>query len=158
MLLVAEMFPSLELLEFAVQYRGKDREPPGPVTHLPSPYSGFDNAEQGDESESDEDEDMEPAPLPSAAGQSQAQQQQRAYVPPVVGAAHTPSDVDMLTPGGVPAEEGSEAEEDDGLFAGGDEEEEESGDEAMEDVTASGAGDAATNGVKRKLVEEEDYD
>ena len=53
---------------------------------------------------------------------------------------------------------GSEAEEDDGLFAGGDEEEEESGDEAMEDVTASGAGDAATNGVKRKLVEEEDYD
>lgn len=114
--------------------------------------------EEIEESESDEDEDMEPAPLPSAASQSQAQQQQRAYVPPVVGAAHTPSDVDMLTPGGVPAEEGSEAEEDDGLFAGGDEEEEESGDEAMEDVTASGAGDAATNGVKRKLVEEEDYD
>ena len=41
-----------------------------------------------------------------------------------------------------------------------DEEEEESGDEAMEDVTASAppAGDATTNGVKRKLVEEDDYD
>ena len=62
---------------------------------------------------------------------------------------------DGSPPGVVP---GPEAEEDDGLFAGGDEEEEESGDEAMEDVTASGAGDAATNGVKRKLVEEEDYD
>ena len=70
---------------------------------------------------------------------------------------HTPSDVDMLTPGGMPAEEGSEVEEDDGLFAGGDEEEEESGDDAMEDVTASGPGGDA-NGMKRKLVEEEDYD
>ena len=70
----------------------------------------------------------------------------------------------MLVEGDAPApdadaeEDASDAEEDDGLFAGGDEEEEESGDEAMEDVTASGAGDAATNGVKRKLVEEEDYD
>ncbi|PIL36873.1 hypothetical protein GSI_00563 [Ganoderma sinense ZZ0214-1] len=114
--------------------------------------------EEVEESESDEDEDMEPAPLPTSQSQSQAQQVQ---IPPVsAGPAHTPSDVDMLTPGGVPAEEGSEAEEDDGLFAGGDEEEEESGDDAMEDVTAStpAAGDATTNGVKRKLVEEEDYD
>ena len=35
-----------------------------------------------------------------------------------------------------------------------DEEEEESADEPMEDVTAAGA----ANGMKRKLVEEEDYD
>lgn len=112
--------------------------------------------EEVEESESDEDEDMEPAPLPSAT-QSQATQQQ-AQIPPVsAGPTHTPSDVDMLTPGAGRPEEGSEAEEDDGLFAGGDEEEE-SGDEAMEDVTASGPGtaDAAANSVKRKL--EEDYD
>ena len=88
--------------------------------------------------------------------QTQQQAQQRVPLPPAVAAAHTPgSDVDMLTPGGMGADaEGSEAEEDDGLFAGGDEEEEESGDDAMEDVTAGGA----TNGMKRKLVEEEDYD
>ncbi|TBU32002.1 transcription initiation factor IID, 31kD subunit-domain-containing protein [Dichomitus squalens] len=119
------------------------------------------DVEEVEESESDEDEDMEPAPLPhptSHSSQPQTQQQQHAHLPPVVGAAHTPSDVDMLTPGGAPPDEGSEVEEDDGLFAGGDEEEEESGDEAMEDVTASGAGEASTNGVKRKLVEEDDYD
>ena len=108
--------------------------------------------------ESESDEDMEPAPLPA-----HSQHQQAARIPTQLhapAAPHTPSDVDMLTPGGIPAEEGSEAEEDDGLFAGGDEEEEESGDDAMEDVTASAsAGDAAApNGVKRKLVEEEDYD
>ncbi len=117
--------------------------------------------EEVEESESDDD-DMEPAPLPAPQAQQQPQQyqpqQQQAYIPPIAPALpHTPSDVDMLTPGAVPAEEGSEAEEDDGLFAGGDEEEEESADEAMEDVTASGGVDAA-NGMKRKLVEEEDYD
>ena len=74
---------------------------------------------------------------------------------PQTAAVHTPSDVDMLTPG-MPQEEGSDADEEDGLFAGGDEEEEESGDDAMEDVTASGVGEP--NGMKRKLVEEEDYD
>ncbi len=108
--------------------------------------------EEVEESESDEDEDMEPAPLPASQPPSQQVQ-----IPPVsAGPVHTPSDVDMLTPGGAPPEEGSDAEEDDGLFAGGDEEEEESGDDAMEDVTASapGAGEATTNGVKRKLVEE----
>ena len=97
----------------------------------------------------------------SAAAQRSAAA--HAHAGPVVApiaALHTPSDVDVLTPGAVHAEEGSEGEEDDGLFAGGDEEEEESGDDAMEDVTASGPATdgAATNGVKRKLVEEEDYD
>ncbi|KAM5534881.1 hypothetical protein V8D89_011436 [Ganoderma adspersum] len=112
--------------------------------------------EEVEESESDDDEDMEPAPLPASQPQSQQVQ-----IPPVsAGPAHTPSDVDMLTPGGALPEEGSDGEEDDGLFAGGDEEEEDSGDEAMEDVTASApaAGDTSANGVKRKLVEEEDYD
>jgi len=58
---------------------------------------------------------------------------------------------------GTPAakEEGSDAgEEEDGLFAGGDDEEEES--DGMEEVsTALGE---PSNGVKRKLVEEDDYD
>ena len=118
--------------------------------------------EEVEESESD-DEDMEPAPLPHVPQQHpqpqpHQNQHQQAHIPPIAPmTAHTPSDVDMLTPGALPAEEGSEAEEDDPLFAGGDEEEEESGDDAMEDVTTSGAGDAA-NGMKRKLVEEEDYD
>jgi transcription initiation factor TFIID subunit 9B len=58
----------------------------------------------------------------------------------------------------VAMEEGSDGgEEEDGLFAGKDEdeEEEESGvDEAMEEIMDG----PSTNGVKRKLVEEEDYD
>ena len=58
--------------------------------------------------------------------------------------AQTPADVDMAGTGG---DEGSDNDDADGLFG---EEEEESGDEAMEDVAA--------NGVKRKLVEEDDYD
>ena len=53
-------------------------------------------------------------------------------------------------------EEGSE-EDDDGLFAGGDEDE-----EGMEEVVpgapAAANGEGAENGVKRKLVEDDDYD
>ncbi|KAF6762856.1 transcription initiation factor TFIID subunit 9 [Ephemerocybe angulata] len=74
-----------------------------------------------------------------------------------ISAIATPSDVDMLGPlavGPQEAEEGSDIDED-GLFAGGDDEEEES--DGMEEVqTALGSG--ASNGVKRKLVEEDDYD
>ncbi|KAI9001312.1 transcription initiation factor IID, 31kD subunit-domain-containing protein [Trametes punicea] len=115
--------------------------------------------EEVEESEEEDEEDMEPATMPSATQRNAAQTASAAPVPPVA-AVQTPSDVDMLTPGAAQPEEASEGEEDDGLFAGGDEEEEESGDDAMEDVTASGpAAEAeATNGVKRKLVEEEDYD
>ncbi|KAL6298113.1 transcription initiation factor IID, 31kD subunit-domain-containing protein [Sparassis latifolia] len=111
-------------------------------------------AEEIDESES-EDEDMEPAAIPP----SQPRQAQYDMSVPLVapeGVLQTPSDVEMMTPGVAAAEEGSDVEED-GLFgAAGDEEEEESGDEPMEDVSA--AGPTATNGIKRKLVEEEDYD
>ena len=116
--------------------------------------------------ESESDEDMEPSlpppahhPAPRRAQEPQPHHAHPHPHVPVPAVAHTPagSDVDMLTPGaGAGDLDGSDGEEDDGLFAGGDEEEEESGDEAMEDVTASGAGDA--NGMKRKLVEEEDYD
>ena len=50
------------------------------------------------------------------------------------------------------AGDGSDIEDEDGLFAGGDEDEE--SDAAMEEVQTG----LATNGVKRKLVEEDDYD
>lgn len=125
----------------------------------------YDEIEE-EEDEDDEDEDMEPAPIPAQLQpraqpqpQPQAQPQlQDTSAPPIVpiGALQTPSDVDMMTPGVAAPEEGSEAEEEDGLFAGGDEEEE-SADEPMEEVRATSPS-AATNGVKRKLVEEEDYD
>ncbi|KAI0068907.1 hypothetical protein BV25DRAFT_1817832 [Artomyces pyxidatus] len=95
----------------------------------------------------DEDEDMEPIPAPQ-------QQQPEVVLPPVnaIGPVHTPSsDVDMMEPAGaIPDDEPSD--EDDGLFAGGDES---GGDDAMEEVVAPAE---ATNGVKRKLVEEDDYD
>ncbi|KAJ3558947.1 hypothetical protein NM688_g635 [Phlebia brevispora] len=114
--------------------------------------------EEVEESE-DEDEDMEPIPTPAATQPTGYSQEQimhdasAASVPAPVGAVQTPEDVDMITPAPGAPEEQSE-EEGDGLFSGG-EEEEESGDEAM-DVTVPPP--EATNGVKRKLVEEEDYD
>lgn len=113
--------------------------------------------EEIEESDEEEDEDMEPAAIP----QSQPPHTQQAAVPPPtapVGALQTPSDVDMIGTGAAP-EEGSDGEEEDGLFGNAGDEEEESADEPMEDVAATAtAGDGATNGVKRKLVEEEDYD
>lgn len=69
----------------------------------------------------------------------------------------TPSDTDMASPSaGAPpaADEGSDGalDEDDGLFAGGDDESD--GDDVMESVEVP----EVPNGIKRKLVEEEDYD
>ena len=107
--------------------------------------------EEVEESE-DEDEDMEAIPTPAALqppGYPSEAHAGESSVPPV----HTPQDVEMLPPSAGAAEEGSEEEAGD-LFSGG-EEEEESGDDAM-DVSVPAA--EATNGVKRKLVEEEDYD
>ena len=109
--------------------------------------------EEVEESE-DEDEDMEAIPTPVAtqpAGFSQDQIMADTSLPPTA-AVHTPQDVEMMPPVTGAGEEGSEEEAGD-LFSGG-EEEEESGDEAMEAVPTT----EATNGVKRKLVEEEDYD
>lgn len=109
---------------------------------------------------------MEPAaiPGPSGAGSMSSISQDhvmREEAPFPISAIQTPSDIDMLgTPAGAGAgagldvDEGSDAgEEEDGLFAGGDDEEEES--DAMEEVQTAPGG---TNGVKRKLVEEDDYD
>jgi len=119
--------------------------------------------EEVEESESDEDEEMEQADIPVApsawgAPQTPVQprvQQAAAAPPPAVNpmqhpmAVQAPSDVDM---GGTGGDDGSENEEDDGLFAGGEEEEE--SDDAMEEVQSA----PAENGVKRKLVEEDNYD
>lgn len=74
-------------------------------------------------------------------------------------AFHTPPDADMVSPSGPPLgpmDDGSDggADDDDGLFAGGDDDSE--GDEGMESVEVPEVPNA--NGIKRKLVEEDDYD
>ncbi|EGO01854.1 hypothetical protein SERLA73DRAFT_49023 [Serpula lacrymans var. lacrymans S7.3] len=104
-----------------------------------------------EEEEEEDDADMEPTSIPvRTAG-------------PI-----TPADIEMTaTPISGPIvaaaapEEGSDGEEEDGLFGtGGDDEEEEeeeesNPDDAMEEIQTNAA---ATNGITRKLVEEEDYD
>jgi len=108
----------------------------------------------------DEDEDMEPATIPPAntASQSQAATTATAPHPTVanpVNAVRTPSeDVEMAdTSAIVPNEVEEGSEEDDGLFAGG---EESGADEPMEEVTT--VTEEQADGLKRKLVEEDDYD
>ncbi|KAF8897378.1 transcription initiation factor IID, 31kD subunit-domain-containing protein [Infundibulicybe gibba] len=122
--------------------------------------------EEAEEEEEEEDEDMEPAaiPAPSASlSSASASQDQvmREEAPFPISAIQTPSDIDMLgTPAGAAAaavEEASDGgEEEDGLFAGGDDEEEES--DGMEEVQTALGETGSANGVKRKLVEEDDYD
>lgn len=100
-------------------------------------------------SDEDEDEDMEPATLPPALP-PQTHHHQPA---PPVAPMYAPSDVDMI---GVedavaPNENEEGSDDDDALFGGGDDD-----DEGMEEVAP--AADAQANGVKRKLVEDDDYD
>lgn len=104
---------------------------------------------------------MEPTAIPGPAKAKEKEREQSTAGP--VNTMQTNSDIDML---GTPARQGDEGsdaaeEEEDGLFAGGDdedEEEEDSGpeDDAMEEVQTST--NESGSGVKRKLVEEEDYD
>jgi transcription initiation factor TFIID subunit 9B len=105
-----------------------------------------DDEELPDGQDDDDDADMEPAAIPYTS------------VAPI-----TPTDVDIGAGTPLPImaadtlEENSDAEEADGLFGGeGDDDDDNSGDDAMEEVQT--AGDTQTNGVKRKLVEEDDYD
>jgi len=122
--------------------------------------------EESESESSEDDEDMEPAaiapghPIPKIHPKVESQDQvMREDAPFPISAIATP-DIDIIgTPAGpgmrMETEEGSDAgEEEDGLFAGGDDEDEES--DAMEEVSTT-AGESA-NGVKRKLVEVEDYD
>ncbi|KAI0698638.1 transcription initiation factor IID, 31kD subunit-domain-containing protein [Cytidiella melzeri] len=110
--------------------------------------------EEIEESE-DEDGDMEPATIPTAEPSQPIQTSQQEPIPPPMAALHSPSEMDIMTPGIGAPEEASDGEGA-GLFSGG-EEEEESGDEAMDVSMTAPAVDVA-NGAKRKLVEEDDYD
>ncbi|KAJ7086733.1 transcription initiation factor IID, 31kD subunit-domain-containing protein [Mycena epipterygia] len=116
------------------------------------------------ESEEDDDDDMEPAPIPQQpmavrpvprpAQNSAPQEPPREFedAPFPISAIDTSSDLRIGSQ--MTVDEGSDAgEEEDGLFAGGDEEEEDS--DAMEEVQTSLE---HTNGVKRKLEEDDDYD
>lgn len=92
----------------------------------------------------EDDADMEPAAIP------------------VTHAPITPTDVEMVgTPAPIIAgeapDEGSDNGEEADLFGGGgdDEDEESNADDAMEEVQTTST---PSSGVKRKLVEEEDYD
>ena len=103
----------------------------------------------------DEDDDMEPAPIPPAAPPSQPHVAAiTAAVANPVSAVHTPSeDVEMRdTSVAAPNEVEEGSDEDDGLFAGG---EESGADEPMEEVAAA---EDHADGLKRKLVEVDDYD
>jgi transcription initiation factor TFIID subunit 9B len=111
--------------------------------------------EEIEEESEDEDEYMqavEPERQATNQAATPSSQDQLEDTPFPISAIPNQADVEMLTPGmaKLEAEEGSDADED-GLFAGGDDEEEES--DGMEEVQTSSA-----NGVKRKLVEEDDYD
>ncbi|KAJ7742419.1 transcription initiation factor IID, 31kD subunit-domain-containing protein [Mycena maculata] len=112
------------------------------------------------ESEEDDDYDMEPAPIPQqvvpprAAPNPAPQEPPREFeeAPFPISAIDTSADLRIGSQ--IAADEGSDAgEEEDGLFAGGDEEEEDS--DGMEEVQTSLD---HTNGVKRKLEEDDDYD
>jgi len=105
---------------------------------------------------------MEPAaiPAPGPGPTSARLAEQNARVGPV-SAMQTPSDIEMLGTPAQAADEGSDAaEEEDGLFAGGDDEEEEEEDSGGDDhpMDDGRTGTNGTGGIKRKLVEEDDYD
>ncbi|TFK55847.1 hypothetical protein OE88DRAFT_1652356 [Heliocybe sulcata] len=115
--------------------------------------------EEIEESESDDgDEEMEAAPIPASSMGDTHDVRMASPTRAAPANAITPSDADIMgTPTAARAEEGSE-EEDDGLFAGGDEDEGSNADEAMEDAMETSQPDGQVNGLKRKLVEEDDYD
>ncbi|KAJ8515995.1 hypothetical protein ONZ45_g6677 [Pleurotus djamor] len=116
--------------------------------------------EESESEEEEEEEEIQPQPVPRGpASMLQVQDHFREDAPFPISAIATPSDMDIIgTPGGTgatqAADAGSDMEDEDGLFAGGDDDDE--SDAAMEEVQTSL--DGTTNGVKRKLVEEDDYD
>ncbi|KAI9454614.1 transcription initiation factor IID, 31kD subunit-domain-containing protein [Russula earlei] len=98
----------------------------------------------------DDEEDMEPAAIPDAAAAARAPAQSQA----ASAAAHRPAVVtDPVNAARTPSDDRKVATRTDGLFAGG---EESGGDEPMEEVTTTAEDHA--DGLKRKLVEEDDYD
>lgn len=117
--------------------------------------------EEIEESESDDDEEdmvMEPAPLLENGAQPafstpllppSPPQQEEAPFP--ISAIQIPEEMDVEPPS--QADEGSDAGEEDGLFAGGDDDDDTDG---MEEVQTTILDD--NHGMKRKLQEDDDYD
>lgn len=98
--------------------------------------------EEIEESESDEEDvDMEPAHIPEIPPSTRPAPQEPTEEAPFPISAIQTQETESK-------EDGSDAE-DDGLFAGGDED---ADSDAMEEVQTG------TNGVKRKLQEDDDYD
>ncbi len=108
--------------------------------------------EEIEESE-EEDEDMEPAPIPEsmASGPSATS----SVAPEPVQEAPFPiSALPSVADARMASDNGSDVgDEDDGLFAGGDDDDS----DAMEEVQTT-LNEGAVNGMKRKLVETDDYD
>jgi transcription initiation factor TFIID subunit 9B len=135
-------------------------KPPPGVKLYDEEIEEIEESDSEEEEEEEEDADMEPAisepaTVPPKVTPVALQPVREAPFP--ISAFAAPTDIDMIGPTAetrVDAEEGSEAveEEEEGLFAGGDDEEEES--DAMEEVSTT----EPAGGVKRKLVEEDDYD
>ena len=95
-------------------------------------------------SDEDEDEDMEPATLPPAVPPQTHQPPPAMYAQPDVAMIGVEDAV-------APNENEEGSDDDDALFGGGEDD-----DDGMEEVAP--VGDAQANGVKRKLVEDDDYD
>ncbi|KAF8665633.1 hypothetical protein AX16_000088 [Volvariella volvacea WC 439] len=108
--------------------------------------------DEEDEEDEEDEKDMEPIPAGANGAAPKAAQVQvpvaREEAPFPISAIATPSDIEMVAAVANNVDDGSEGEEEDGLFAGGDDDEDS---DAMEEVQTNGA-------MKRKLVEEEDYD
>ncbi|KAG1907366.1 transcription initiation factor IID, 31kD subunit-domain-containing protein [Suillus fuscotomentosus] len=131
------------------------------VPNKPPPEAKLYDEEVEEIEEEDEDEDDED--LPDGQDDDEDADMEPAAIPYTNAAPITPTDVDISAGTPLPVvaaealEENSDAEEADGLFGGeGDDDDDNSGDDAMEEVQTTG--DTQTNGVKRKLVEEDDYD
>jgi len=149
--------PSSDCLT-AVDFDLVPNKPPPGVKTYDEEIEEVEESESDDEEEEEEDVQPTPAPL-SRAGTSMTPMSQDHVVQDIsfpISAIATPSDIEMLGTPGVAGrlgdEDGSEGEDEEGLFAGGDDDDS----DGMEEVqTSLGTG---VNGLKRKLVEEDDYD
>ena len=127
-------------------------KPPPTVKQYDEEAEEVEEEEEEEEDDDEEEVDVKP-PIPQATTAA-------INAGPVARPFGTPSDADMASPvpavpTALPAEEGSDAGQDDenGLFGDDDSD----ADEGMESVEVPDV-NPNVNGIKRKLVEEEDYD
>lgn len=126
-----------------------NKPPPG-VKIFDEEIEEIEESASEEDYEDDEDMDMEPA-LPSPSQRDISKQEpMREEAPFPISAIATPGDLELLggAMGGNADDASDGADDDDDLFAGGEDEEESDG---MEEVQTNGT-------MKRKLVEEDDYD